>query len=175
MKKAFVYCSAFIALTAVVSSCGSEKENTVEVNTGEQSSVVETTNPEGGNGSTTHFEGDGHDHGTPDGEATSIEYFEQKFDFGTVFFPSDNKHTFKFKNTGNVPLVIQDATASCGCTVPNKPEEPIAPGAIGELDVIFRPKEGQVGQTVTKKITVTANTVPSETYLEITAKVVEAM
>ncbi|MBD3637177.1 MAG: DUF1573 domain-containing protein [Crocinitomicaceae bacterium] len=98
-----------------------------------------------------------------------------KHDFGDVFYPSDNKYTFKFKNTGNVPLVIDDAKASCGCTIPNKPEEPIAPGGIGELDVIFRPKSGQVGQPVTKRITVTANTNPKETYLEITANVKEAM
>lgn len=71
--------------------------------------------------------------------------------------------------------MIEKATASCGCTVPNKPEEPILPGEIGELDVIFRPKSGQVGQPVTKKITVVANTNPKETYLEISAKVLEAM
>jgi hypothetical protein len=170
MKKGFFYLAALGLL-----ACGTEEPN-VEVNNGDQSSIVENTNPQTGTSGQSdqeHFPGDGHDHGT--GEAASIEYMEEKFDFGTVFFPSDNKHTFKFKNTGSVPLTITDATASCGCTVPSVPEEPIAPGAIGELDVIFRPKDSQVGQTVTKKITVTANTVPAETYLEITAKVVEAM
>ncbi|MCB9222899.1 MAG: DUF1573 domain-containing protein [Crocinitomicaceae bacterium] len=108
-------------------------------------------------------------------ETTSIEYFDLKHDFGNVFYPSDNKFTFKFKNTGNVPLVIDKAKASCGCTVPNKPEEPVMPGEIGEMDVIFRPKANQVGQQVTKKITVTANTNPKETYLEITANVLDAM
>ena len=108
-------------------------------------------------------------------ETTTIEYFDLKHDFGNVFYPSDNKFTFKFKNTGDVPLVIDKAKASCGCTIPNKPEEPIMPGEIGELDVIFRPKSGQVGQPVTKKITVTANTEPKETYLEISAKVLDAM
>ena len=49
------------------------------------------------------------------------------------------------------------------------------PGEEGELDVIFRPKEGQVGSPVTKRITVTANTEPMETYLEISAQVVESM
>ena len=103
---------------------------------------------------------------------TTIEYMESSFDFGNVRYPSDNQHTFKFKNTGNAPLLIESATASCGCTIPNKPEEAIMPGEIGELDVIFRPKEGQQGQVVVKKITVVANTAESkQTYLEITANV----
>ena len=106
---------------------------------------------------------------------TSIEYFETKHDFGNVFYPSDNVYTFKFKNTGSEPLTIFNAKASCGCTVPNKPEEPIMPGEIGEMDVVFKPKEGQAGTQVTKKITVTANTEPSQTYLEITANVIKGL
>ena len=170
MKKGLIYLTSLALL-----ACGGE-EPTVEVNEGDQSSVVETTNPEiNTSDPNNHFEGDGHDHSAESGEITTIEYITEKHDFGTVFYPSDNPYTFKFKNTGNVPLVISSATASCGCTIPNKPEKPINPGEMGELDVIFRPKEGQVGQTVTKKITVTANTVPADTYLEISATVVEAM
>lgn len=177
MKKRIFYAAAFVFPLALGMSCGSDTPEVV-VNEDGTSSVVETTNPEVNSNSDSHehFEGDGHDHSADaSGENTSIEYITEKHDFGTVFYPSDNQYTFKFKNTGNVPLVVSDATASCGCTVPNKPEKPILPGEIGELDVIFRPKEGQIGQTVTKKITVTANTVPADTYLEITATVVEAM
>ncbi len=112
---------------------------------------------------------------TDDAEITSITFFETEHPFGKVFYPSESKYTFRFKNTGKFPLIISSATASCGCTVPNKPDEPIAPGAIGELDVIFRPKENQVGETVNKKITVTSNTEPKVTYLTITANVIEAM
>ncbi len=103
--------------------------------------------------------------------STTVEYMEESHDFGNVRYPSDNLYTFKFKNTGNEPLLIESATASCGCTVPNKPEEAILPGEIGELDVIFRPKEGQQGQVVKKRVTVIANTEPKQTYLEITANV----
>lgn len=151
-------------------SCGGETETAVKVNTDEQSSVVETTNPDLNNTIETPVSNE-----VVPGETTTIEYTEEKFNFGTVFYPSDNQHTFKFKNTGKVPLVISEATASCGCTIPNKPEKPILPGEFGELDVIFRPKEGQVGETVTKKITVKANTIPAETYLEISAKVLAGM
>jgi hypothetical protein len=55
--------------------------------------------------------------------------------------------------------------------VPNKPEEAILPGQIGELDVIFSPKEGQQGTPVSKQVTVIANTNPSSTVLEIKANV----
>lgn len=160
-----------IASLALI-ACGGENETEVIVNTGEQSSVVETTNPVIED---EHHAGDGHDHGDETGATTTIEYIESKHDFGKVFYPSENKYTFKFKNTGNAPLIIKDAKASCGCTVPNKPEEPIMPGQIGEMDVIFRPKEGQVGQLVTKEITVTANTIPEISTLTITANVMESL
>ena len=168
MKKGLVY---LFSATLLVSCAGEEENTTIEVNTDGESSVVGTVTPEEGTVNTNP------NSSSEDvtGDETTIEYFEMKHAFGNVFYPSDNKYTFKFKNTGDKPLVIEKAIASCGCTVPNKPEEPIMPGEIGELDVIFRPKSGQVGQTVTKKITVTANTNPAETYLEISAKVLEAM
>ena len=169
MKKGLVY---LFSAALLMSCAGAEEENSdVEVNADGESSVVGTVNPETGT-ITSNPNSSSED---VSGEETTIEYFDVKHDFGNVFYPSDNKYTFKFKNTGDKPLVIEKATASCGCTVPNKPEEPILPGEIGEMDVIFRPKSGQVGQPVTKKITVIANTNPKETYLEISAKVLEAM
>ena len=45
--------------------------------------------------------------------------------------------TFKFKNTGDGPLVIHQAIASCGCTVPKYPKEPIKPGEGGEVTVTY--------------------------------------
>ena len=62
---------------------------------------------------------------------------------------------FKFTNTGNAPLMITNATSSCGCTVPNPPKDPIAPGEDGELLVKFN---GTGQNQVTKTITVMANT-----------------
>ncbi|MBK6952738.1 MAG: DUF1573 domain-containing protein [Crocinitomicaceae bacterium] len=158
-----------IASMALI-ACGGDKSSDVVVNTGEQSSVVETTNP-----ILTEEEKETMSTDAASGETTTIEYVETKHDFGNVFYPSENKYTFKFKNTGKAPLIIKDAKASCGCTVPNKPEEPIMPGEIGEMDVIFRPKEGQVGTPVTKEITVTANTVPEISTLVITANVLQSL
>lgn len=169
MKKTLI---CIFSASLLVACGGAEGDQSTDENAS-GNSIVANTNPETGNNGNSTSTQDGNEEAMA---TTTIEYFETSHDFGNVFYPSDNKFTFKFKNTGNAPLVIDDAKASCGCTVPSKPEEPIPPGGIGELDVIFRPKNGQVGQEVTKKITVTANTSPSkETYLEIHAKVLDAM
>lgn len=111
----------------------------------------------------------------PVGATSSMKFDEVDHDFGNVFYPSENLFTFRFQNTGDEPIIIASAKASCGCTIPKKPEEPVMPGEFGELDVIFKPKEGQQGTPVTKKITVIANTDPKETYLNIKANVLKGM
>lgn len=158
--------------TVLLMSCGGEESSSTESNANE-SSLIAVENPTGDNKAQNQVTIGEKE--TPTGPTTTIEYMESEFDFGNVFYPSENMHTFKFKNTGDVPLTIISATASCGCTIPNKPEEPILPGEIGELDVIFRPKEGQAGTLVTKKITVVANTSPKETYLQIKGNVLKGM
>lgn len=167
MKK---YILGFSVLSLV--ACGETgNKTTTEANTGEQSSLVANTNPET---NVSSYEEVVKPVEKPK-SLTTIKYLETTHSFGNVMYPSENMYTFKFQNTGNAPLVIESATASCGCTIPNKPEEPILPGEFGELDVIFRPKEGQMGQLVTKKITVTANTQPEQTYLEIKGNVLGAI
>jgi hypothetical protein len=166
MKKILV----FALPTLFFLSCGSEEQTESSTNS---SSIIAVENP----ADELKVETKKVKVETPEnnGPTTSIEFLEEEFHFGNVFYPSENMHTFKFKNTGDAPLVIESAKASCGCTIPNKPEEPIAPGEIGELDVIFRPKEGQAGSPVTKKITVVANTEPRETYINIKADVLKGM
>jgi len=164
MKKYF----APLLVVALV-ACGGQEDGAN--GSDETSSVVANTNP---TESATEFEQVVSDPNAPK-ETTTIEYVETNHSFGDVQYPSENLYTFKFKNTGSIPLVIEDAKASCGCTVPATPEDPIMPGEMGELDVIFRPKEGQQGQNVTKRVTVTANTEPRQTYLEIKANVLPPM
>ena len=98
-----------------------------------------------------------------------MEFEETEYDFGTVTEGDKVKHVYKFKNTGNEPLIISNAKATCGCTVPQWPREPIAPGAGGEIEVVFDTKnKGKVGgQIQTKRVTVTANTDPVNTYVNI--------
>ena len=105
----------------------------------------------------------------PTGPKTSVQFPVIAHDFGKVKQNSENKHVFKFTNTGKEPLLISDAKGSCGCTVPEYPKEPIAPGATGEIKVVYKPGSQQGNQA--KTVTVTANTDPPQTLLNISADV----
>jgi hypothetical protein len=103
------------------------------------------------------------------GPATTIKYDNDRHEFGIVNEGEVVKHAFKFTNTGKEPLLISNCKGSCGCTVPTWPHEPIPPGGTGEIKVEFNTK-GKPGNQ-SKRITVTANTVPTETYIEVSGEV----
>lgn len=109
----------------------------------------------------------------PTGPLTSIKFEQETYDWGKVMDGDKVTHVFKFKNTGNEPLIISNAKGSCGCTVPEWPKDAIAPGKSGEIKVIFDSKgKGAVGgKDDSKKVTITANTDPADTYLTIKGKV----
>ncbi len=88
---------------------------------------------------------------------------ETSFDFGTIKQGDIVKHTFKFRNDGENPLIISNAQASCGCTVPEYAKEPIAPGASSEITVQFN-STGKMG-TQNKTVQITANTLPNTTTI----------
>jgi hypothetical protein len=71
--------------------------------------------------------------------------------------------TYRFKNTGDHNLVITDVHASCGCTTPETPQQPYAPGEEGVIKAKFD-SNGRPG-VAHKDVTVTANTLPSSTSL----------
>lgn len=95
-----------------------------------------------------------------------MEFEETEHDFGTISRGTNVEHVFKFKNTGDAPLVIVNARSSCGCTIPEPPEEPIAPGDTGELLVKYN---GSGINEVTKVVTVTANTENGSEQIKIKA------
>ena len=105
----------------------------------------------------------------PTGPTTTVEFETMVHDWGELKDGEHMKYEFKFKNTGSEPLVISDAKGSCGCTVPEWPREPIAPGASAAIKVEFdsKGKGTDDGQKQTKRVTVTANTNPAQTYLTI--------
>lgn len=105
----------------------------------------------------------------PTGPTTEMTFSELEYDFGTVPEGEKVRHTYKFKNTGSEPLVLSNASGSCGCTVPEWPREPIAPGASGEIIVEFN-SQGKAGDR-NQKVTVTANTNPAQTILSLKGKV----
>ena len=100
--------------------------------------------------------GDGHVHNSEDELAkrekqmkampkTTISFTDTKHDFGTITEGERARHAYHFKNTGTNPLLISNAVASCGCTVPSYPKEPIPPGGEGDIVVEFNSNK-RVGQ-----------------------------
>jgi hypothetical protein len=95
----------------------------------------------------------------------AISFNNKIWDFGTITDGEVVEHTFRFTNTGTKDLVISSASASCGCTIPEWPKEPIAPGEKGEVKVEFNSNGKK--DMVTKDITILANTNPVKTILQI--------
>lgn len=89
---------------------------------------------------------------------TTVAVIDTIYDFGKVNEDEIVEYNYRFKNTGINPLVIDEATASCGCTVPEKPDHPIMPGEIGFIKVKFNSKS-RPGEAH-KSITITSNAVP---------------
>ena len=103
------------------------------------------------------------------GPVTTIFFKEEVKDFGNVNVNSKNNHSFEFINNGSEPLKISNAKGSCGCTVPEWPKEPIMPGQKGKIDVVYTPNKSQAGKPQQKTVTITANTQPVNTVLNIKA------
>lgn len=104
---------------------------------------------------------------------TTMEVLPEEFDFGRIPKEKPMSKVFEIKNTGDKPLIIEDAQASCGCTVPKKPEEPILPGETGELEVTFTSKPDQAGQSIRKTVTITANIESMTKVISISGQVDE--
>lgn len=110
--------------------------------------------------------------GSSDGaitDSTTIQVIDSSYNFGTVTDGDKVEYNFRFRNTGKNPLVIESAIASCGCTVPEKPEHPIMPGETGFLKVVFNSK-GRPGD-VYKTITVRSNARPNFPLLQLRGNV----
>jgi len=103
------------------------------------------------------------------GEMTTMEVNEV-FDAGTVVKGETIRAVFTVKNTGDAPLVISEVRPSCSCTVADKPEDPIAPGASAEI-VAKVETENVSSKSVTKTVTLVTNTEESTKVLSIKAKI----
>lgn len=83
-------------------------------------------------------------------ETAKIEFKTEVIDYGEIQKGSDGVRIFEFTNTGNSPLIISDVTSSCGCTIPEKPNGPIAPGESGEIKVKYNTNlVGPIRKTIT--------------------------
>lgn len=103
--------------------------------------------------------------------AQQVTFKESTYDFGTIKESKGPvKHTFELVNTGDKPLVIIDAVASCGCTRPTYTAQPIKPGKKGKVEVTFNPT-GRAG-TFRKTIKVKTNTAEKVSSLVITGSII---
>lgn len=105
----------------------------------------------------------------PTGPLPLMTFEKIDHDFGTVAEGPKVTYTYKLKNTGQAPLIIQSAQPSCGCTVPKWSTEPIPVGGTGFVTAEFD-TNGKAGVN-NKTITVTANTWPKTTTLRFKAMV----
>lgn len=101
---------------------------------------------------------------------TTIEWLDSTVkDLGKIKEGQVVEVSYRFKNTGDKPLIIAGVTASCGCTVPEKPEKPIAPGQEDVIKAKFDSKGRPKGEA-RKEVFVTANTKP-ESSMQLSFKV----
>lgn len=94
---------------------------------------------------------------------TTIQWLDSVVNFGSVKHGEQVKVTFRFKNTGDKPLILSNVVAGCGCTVPDFTRSPIAPGEQGVVTGAFDSNKSQPG-SVHKNIRVTANTKPKQQF-----------
>jgi hypothetical protein len=104
---------------------------------------------------------------------SAITFDTNAYNFGVLKEGEVAEHVFKFRNTGNAPLIVRDARASCGCTIPEWSKDAIPVGGEGKIEVKFN-SSGKGGQKINKQVTVYANTNPAESLLFITGEVIKS-
>ena len=100
---------------------------------------------------------------------TTMQFYETKYNFGSVSAGRVVSHTFKFKNTGQNPLMIAKTDVTCGCTTPNFPLESIAPGSDGEITIAYN-TDGHQGHEE-KVIAIHSNALPETVNIAVEADV----
>ena len=108
---------------------------------------------------------------SPAGNLPQIKFETETHDFGTITQGQSVSYAFKFTNVGGSPLLISNATGSCGCTVPEWPKDLVQPGETGVINVVFN-SEGKMDKQ-TKTVTLITNCEPPTKILTINALVKE--
>jgi hypothetical protein len=106
-----------------------------------------------------------------DKNAPEIAFSATEHDFGTVTYDGNGTYQFEFKNTGKEPLVLSDVHASCGCTTPEWPRQPIKKGEKAVITVKYNTK---IVGPFNKNVFVTSNAKTSKVTLNIKGTVAAA-
>ena len=104
-----------------------------------------------------------------EGSFPKFQFDKEEHNFGEIYHGDIVTNIFSFKNVGETPLIISKATASCGCTIPSWPKQPIPSGSSGQIKVQFDSSNKPGIQN--KVITITANTETKIKKLLIKAQV----
>lgn len=104
-----------------------------------------------------------------DKNAPDLKFDIETYDFGTIKQGDKVTHDFDFVNTGKEPLVISQATGSCGCTVPQWPKEPVTKGSKSTIHVEFN-STGKMGMQ-DKTVTITSNSKSGQKILHLKGNV----
>ncbi|MGY4384763.1 hypothetical protein ACVWYN_001797 [Pedobacter sp. UYP24] len=99
-----------------------------------------------------------------------LTFADNVHNFGTIKKGEIVTYAFKLTNTGKEPIIIKDALATCGCTVPEIPKQPIKPGESSEIKVVFNSAGKPVGP-ITKPITVSSNAVNSPVQITLVGEI----
>ena len=95
-------------------------------------------------------------------EGPIMTFESMVIDYGTIEQNGEPLRTLAFTNTGNAPLIIQNARGSCGCTVPTWPKKPIMPGETDELEIRYA--TNRIG-AFSKTVTLTTNEIGGEPHV----------
>lgn len=140
--------SILISSSLIFAACNSNEANT-SVGSETASATPSAITPEAGMDSA---------------NVTSIQWLDSTHqNLGKINEGQVVEISWRFKNTGTKPLIVSNVSASCGCTVPDKPEQPIAPGAEEIIRARFDSKD-RVGPQ-RKDVYVEANTAGSRSSL----------
>lgn len=106
-------------------------------------------------------------------EAIAVMTFDEiRYEFGEILEGESVEHKFAFTNTGDAPLLITNVRAECGCTVPNDwPKQPVKSGEKATVSVVFN-STGKQGKQV-KRLTISANTSPSDNVVALSGTVIK--
>ncbi len=104
-------------------------------------------------------------------DSTQVLVLDTAYNFGSITEGDKVEYNFRFKNIGKKPLIVTNVSATCGCTVPQRPEEPVLPGETGFIKVVFNSR-GKVGPN-NKSITVYSNANPEFPLLFLRGEVKE--
>lgn len=97
-----------------------------------------------------------------------IKMNTETHNFGKIKQNVPVTYFFEIRNTSNKPIVVENASASCGCTVPEKPSQPIMPGKSDKLKVVYN--AATVGP-INKDIYIKLAGIPDQKIVHITGEV----